>query len=168
VARLLGRYVADRTAEYMEYKWAPESYLSSSYVQLNPRLDEHGRMLQQASISAREGNPEAAIGVYRTLVARDAADAEAWLGLGRTFHGQKRYREAIDAHLEAAKGPAQRGMALYNLSCEYALTGDREKALDAAAKAIDAGFRTKGLYLGDDDLASIRDDPRFRALLAKL
>jgi putative intracellular protease/amidase len=168
VARLLGRQVAERTAEYMEYKWAPESYLSTAYTYLNPRLDEHGRALQQASILAGEGNEDAAISAYRSLVARDKNDAAAWLGLGRALHRLKRYREAIAAHLEASKGHGQRGLAFYNLACEYALTGDRDKAIDAVAKAIDAGFRAKGLFLADDDLATVRADPRFKALMDAL
>lgn len=168
LARLLGRYVADRTAEYMEYKWTPESYLSSKYVQLNPRLDSRGRVLQQASISVREGNAEAAIAAYRSLVAADRADAEAWLNLGRALHELKRYSEAIAANLEAAKAAPQRGIALFNLACEYALTGEREKAIDAAAKSIEAGYRVKWSYESDSDLAAIREDGRFKALLAKL
>ena len=168
VARLLGRYVADRTAEYMEYKWAPESYLSSKYAQLNPRLDAHGHLLQQASISVREGNSEAAIATYRSLVAADRGDAQAWFELGRALHALKRYGEAIAANQEAAKSASQRGVALYNLACEYALTGEREKAIDAAAKAIEAGYRVKASYQNDSDLATIQDDGRFKALLANL
>lgn len=168
VARLLGRYVADRTAEYMEYKWSPESYLSSGYAQLNPQLGEHGRALQQASIAAREGNSEAAIAIYRSLIAADRNDAEAWLNLGRTLHRLKRYEEAIAAHQEAAKGALQRGLAFFNLSCAYARTGQREKAVEAVARAIEAGFRYKDYYEGDEDLAAIREDARFKALVASL
>lgn len=32
VARLLGRDVAERTAQYMEYRWSPEPYLIGSYA----------------------------------------------------------------------------------------------------------------------------------------
>ena len=168
VAKTLGRYVADRTAEYMEYRWFPESYNSAGYIQLNPRLDAHGRTLQEASIALHEWEPERAITMYRSLLDQDRGDAETWLALGQALHGQKRYREAIEAHLEAARGAAQRAAAFYNLSCEYALTGDREKALEAAENAVEAGFRAKAALLGDDDLASIRNDPRFVALVAKL
>lgn len=35
VARLLGRSVADGTAQYMEYRWTPEPYLTTGYHQLN-------------------------------------------------------------------------------------------------------------------------------------
>jgi transcriptional regulator GlxA family with amidase domain len=168
VARLLGRYVADRTAEYMEYKWAPESYLSSHYTQLNPRLDDRGRVLQQAAITVKEGNVEAAMAAYRALIAKDASDAEAWLELGRALHVRKQYREAIEANLHAVEGAAQRAKASFNLACSYALLGEKEKALDAAAEAVSAGYRVKWFYENDPDLASIRDEPRFRTLLASL
>ncbi|HEX4964136.1 MAG TPA: DJ-1/PfpI family protein [Thermoanaerobaculia bacterium] len=168
VARLLGRAVADRTTEYMEYKWTPDSYLTAHYVQLNPRLDDHGHALQQASILTREGNPAAAIAIYRALLAADAKDAEAWLNLGRVLHAEKRYDEAITAHLEAAKAAPQRPIALFNLACAYALKGEREKAIDAATKAVAAGFRIKWYYAQDADLAAIRDDGRFKALVAGL
>jgi tetratricopeptide (TPR) repeat protein len=168
VARLLGRYVADRTAEYMEYKWSPESYHSARYSLLNPQLDARGRTLQQASISMREGNHDAAMSTYRTLIAADRNDGDAWLGLGRVLHDQQRYKEAIDAHREAAKHEALRGRAYFNLACEYALTGQREKALDAAEKAVAAGYRTKYFYENDAALAAIRTEARFQALLATL
>lgn len=168
VARLLGRTVADRTAEYMEYKWTPESYLTAHYVQLNPRLDGHGRALQQAAILVREGDQDGAIAVYRSLLAADPADAETWLSLGRVLHGAKRYPEAIAANLEAAKAAPQRPLALFNLACAYALAGEREKAIEAAVKAVDAGYRVKWSYAQDSDLASIREDGRFKELVAGL
>ena len=168
VARTLGRYVADRTAEYMEYAWSPQSYTSSKYPLLNPRLDETGRKFQQASILMQEGNTNDAIAIYRAVLAQTPGNAEAWLQLGRTLHQLGRYDEAAKAHAEAAKGEAQRPVALYNLSCAYALLGEREKAIEAATNAVAAGFRTKYYFESDEDLASIRNDPRFQALLAKL
>jgi transcriptional regulator GlxA family with amidase domain len=168
VARLLGRYVADRTAEYMEYKWSPESYQSSTYTLLNPQLDDRGRTLQQAAIFRGEGNHGSAIKMYKTLIAENASDAEAWLNLARSLHSEKRYDEAIRANLEAIKGEAQRGNALFNLACAYALTGQREKAIESAAKAIDAGYKIRWLYESDSDLDSIREDSRFKVLLTKL
>ena len=152
----------------MEYKWAPESYLSSHYSQLNPRLDERGRILQQGAISAKEGNPEAAMAAYRTLIDKDASDAEAWLELGRTLHGLKRYREAIDANLKAVKGEPQRAKASFNLACSYALIGEKDKAIESAAQAVSAGYRVKWSYENDPDLESLRGDKRFQSLLASL
>ena len=106
--------------------------------------------------------------MYRALLAADATDAEAWLNLGRVLHAEKRYPEAITANLEAAKAVPQRPLALFNLACAYALAGEREKAIDAAGQAIAAGYRAKWSYAQDSDLASLREDGRFKALVAGL
>jgi len=168
VARLYGRQIADRTAEYMEYAWAPQSYTATKYALLNPRLDAHGRKLQEATIAARAGDHDGAVAIYRELIDKNGADAEAWLNLGRVEHGAKRYPEAITAFSEAAKGEPQRSVALYNLACAYALSGDRDKAVDAVSRAVAAGFRAKAALQGDPDLASIREDGRFKELIAKM
>ena len=168
VARTLGRYVADRTAEYMEYAWSPQSYTTANYPQHNPRLDAHGRKLQEASIALRGGDAEGAMAIYREMIAKDKADAEAWLNLGRLQHRNKSYADAIQSFDEAAKGTAQRSVALYNLACAYALIGKKEDAIDAVGRAIEAGMRAKGLYQSDQDLATIRDDARFQKLIANL
>lgn len=168
VARTLGRYIADRTAEYMEYKWSPESYLSARYPTLNPRLDARGKSLQQASMTWREGDAEGAMGIYRALLNADKNDAEASLQLARILHDQKRYREAIPLFEQASKGTAQRANALYNLTCALALTGEKDRAIETAARAIDSGFKYRAQYEQDEDLVSVRDDPRFKALMAKL
>jgi len=63
VARLLGKHVADRTAEYMEYRWAPEPYLGKDYPMLNPSLDDKGRRAQLAGICNADENFDEAIQV---------------------------------------------------------------------------------------------------------
>jgi len=168
VARTLGRYVADRTAEYMEYAWSPQSYTSSKYAQLNPRLDAHGKRMQEATIANHGGDVDGAVAIYRELIAKDKADAQAWLSLGLTTLAAKRYPDAIAALTQAASAEAIRGRAYYNLACAYALTGEKEKAIEAVGRAIDAGFRSKGNFEGDPDLKSIREDGRFRQLMASL
>jgi len=168
VARTLGRYVADRVAEYMEYPWAPQSRESSTYAQYNPRLDPRGRTMQQASIAAAGGDTRGAIALYREVLAVKRDDPEAWLRLGAALHSIGEYSDAVAAYDEAAKGKAQRPMALYNLACVEALRGEKAKALDAMARAIEAGFRTRSAYESDPELALLRDEARFGRLLAGL
>lgn len=168
VARTLGRYVADRTAEYMEYRWNPESFQTSRYAHLNPRLDARGRSLQQGEIELRQGEHEQALATFQSLVDRNANDAAAWLGVGRALHELTRYEDALAAHRRASKSQAQRATALFNMACEYALLGRHAEAIEAAEGAVEAGFRTKWFYENEPELAAIRGEARFQALLASL
>lgn len=168
VARTLGRYVADRTAEYMEYRWTPEAFQTAKYAHQNPRLDARGRALQQGEIELRQGENDYALASFRSLVEKNPNDAAAWLGMGRTLHEMKRYEEALAAHRKAATSPAQRATALFNMACEYALLGRPAEAIEAAEGAVKAGFRTKWFYENEPDLASVRGDARFQTLLGTL
>jgi Tfp pilus assembly protein PilF/dienelactone hydrolase len=63
----------------------------------------------------------------------------------------------------AAPGPVE-----YNIGCAFALAGRKDDALERLRRAIDAGYGTRAQFLADDDLASLRGDPRFEELLARL
>ncbi len=58
-----------------------------------------------------------------------------------------------------------RGTVLYNLGCHYAVTGQKDKAL----KNIDLGLRLYPVLnkwaTDDPDLATLRDDPEFMAMI---
>lgn len=168
VARTLGRWVADRTAEYMEYAWSPQSYVSATYPQLNPRLDARGKRIQEATIAAHGGDVERAIAIHRELLTSNDDDAVTWMSLGRLLHQSGRHAEAATAFGEAAKGVTLRAAARYNQACAWALAGEKDKAVDAVAAAIDAGFREKSSLERDPDLESIRADARFRRLVGSL
>jgi tetratricopeptide (TPR) repeat protein len=50
---------------------------------------------------------------------------------------------------------------LYDLACVEALAGERDRALELLNEAVTADERFRKYAETDDDLASIRDDPRF-------
>lgn len=52
----------------------------------------------------------------------------------------------------------------YNVACLYALEGQRERALDCLEEVARLGFANWEWVAKDPDLASLRDEPRFRAL----
>lgn len=58
-------------------------------------------------------------------------------------------------------------LLLYNIGCLYALSGKPALALDMLERAIELGMRNKDWLMTDPDLDSIRDDPRFAALLTE-
>jgi TolB-like protein/Flp pilus assembly protein TadD len=57
---------------------------------------------------------------------------------------------------------------LYNVACNYALLNEREKAIDCLEKAFDKGFGYKDWMENDPDFSSIRNHPRFKALMLGL
>jgi tetratricopeptide (TPR) repeat protein len=96
----------------------------------------------------------------------------------------KRHDEAIATykklleHIEAHKGDfpdfpesqqkAVRSHAHYNTACAFALSGKRDAALDALKQAIDAGFYDWQWLEKDEDLASVRGEPRWKELVMSL
>jgi adenylate cyclase len=57
---------------------------------------------------------------------------------------------------------------LYNAGCALAILGEHEDALDALEKAIDAGLAGGDWVPQDPDWESLRDQPRFKELVARL
>jgi adenylate cyclase len=57
---------------------------------------------------------------------------------------------------------------LYNVACNYALLNEPEKALDSLEKAFDKGFGHKEWMEHDPDFLSIKNHPRFKALMRGL
>ena len=87
------------------------------------------------------------------------------------------------AHVHTRLGEVQAGLELdrclarllpdcptvhYNLACSLALCGDPHGALDALETAARLGYADGDHLAADEDLRSLRAQPRFRALLAAL
>jgi transcriptional regulator GlxA family with amidase domain len=168
VARLLGRHVADRTAQYMEYRWTPETHLAQTYTVLNPSLDERGRQIQQADIYALESNPSAAINIYEQVVADDPSDTTLWYRLASACYSSQRYEEAVEAYEKAAASEEARTRAYYNAACSAALMSDADRALEYLSKTIDSGFTNRDYIMSDPDLTALHEDSRFKSLVATM
>ena len=84
------------------------------------------------------------------------------------FLAMSRYDEAIELYQEATKYPEYAGQAHYNLGCLWAIQGKPDKAFESLSLAVDNGFEQPKLFKTDDDLDSLRRDPRFQELLQRL
>jgi beta-lactamase regulating signal transducer with metallopeptidase domain/Flp pilus assembly protein TadD len=83
--------------------------------------------------------------------------------LGYKHYEDKHYADAIDAFRQAADEGFQPATSMFNVACCYALSGDNSAALDWLERAMEAGFSGPGIET-DEDLRSLRDDPRFQRL----
>ncbi len=78
---------------------------------------------------------------------------------------EAKYAEAKGLMLDALDRYDDRGPLLYNLACAEAQLGETEAALEHLAAAIPLRDDLAELARGDDDLALLRDDPRFAELV---
>lgn len=90
----------------------------------------------------------------------------AQLNLNRNQEAVRSYEQSIA--LGIPPGANTRGAAHYNLACGYARIGEKGKALDALAVAIENRFGERKGYEEDTDFTSLKADPRWNDLMAKM
>ncbi|HEX9707313.1 MAG TPA: hypothetical protein VGA24_06700 [Steroidobacteraceae bacterium] len=124
--------------------------------------------LQRAEELYFAGRWAEAEAAYQKHVDENPGNAFAWNRLGSSQIFLKKYPDAIrnlERSIELSGGiPAD----FYNLACAYALSGEPDKSLDNVETAIAKGLRNRSQYESDPDLASLRELPRFKALMQPL
>jgi TolB-like protein/Tfp pilus assembly protein PilF len=120
-----------------------------------------------ASAEKKREVQERAVERVTKYVARHPATARAYyLGSGALFELGRR-EEALKWVDRALQLEPNDGGVHYNLACTLAVGGERERAIDHVERAVDLGFVGISWLSVDPDLESVRDDPRFKAAVAK-
>lgn len=96
----------------------------------------------------------------------DAARDETLTHLGRQQLVQAEMTAQI--RCQAARGSRQYGPALYDHGCIHARMGRKKEAMKALREAVENGFSDRKLFMEDPDLASLRSNDDFQALLKEL
>jgi serine/threonine protein kinase len=108
-------------------------------------------------------------GKNRTIafVARHPESPRAYyLGSGILFELGEREEGLLWVNRALGVDPLDPGVH-YNVACTLAVAGERERAIDHVERAIDLGFVGMKWLASDPDLISVRDDPRFKAAIAR-
>ncbi|MGZ4868344.1 MAG: TPR end-of-group domain-containing protein [Candidatus Angelobacter sp.] len=84
------------------------------------------------------------------------------------FAGLGDYVQALEWSDRALSMDPEEPSVLYNVACNYALLNETEKALDCIEKAFAKGFGHKEWMEHDPDFLSIKNHPRFKALMRGL
>ncbi|MBI3450595.1 MAG: tetratricopeptide repeat protein [Acidobacteria bacterium] len=123
-------------------------------------------MLGQSYVTT--GQYQKGIDYLRRAVDAHGSNGQTFAFIGLGHAGLKQYDEAArDFERAIEAGPVNPSMH-YNLACMYALAGRKDEALSALGRAIDAGYRDRAAILADADLASIKDEDRFKEMMKKL
>ncbi|MBI1851035.1 MAG: DUF2911 domain-containing protein [Planctomycetes bacterium] len=123
---------------------------------------------QKAQAAAQAQKWDEAAAAFTQLTQLAPEDGRNWVNLGFALHSAGKYDEALKAHLKAAEFDNVKGNGCYNAACVYAIKNDKEKAFEYLKKAADAGFSDGQQFADDEDLKSLRDDPRFQKMVAEL
>ena len=84
--------------------------------------------------------------------------------MARDLLAKKDHLRALATLSVATEAVPTRPSSWYNLACAQARTGMRRQALDSLERAVKEGFQDRARMAADEDLASLRQEPRFKAL----
>jgi tetratricopeptide (TPR) repeat protein len=99
---------------------------------------------------------------------RHPGNIDALAELGHVYTRQGRVERGLEIDRELVRVVPDSATAHYNLACSLSLLGSKSEALVALERAVALGYSDPQFMLADDDLANLRPDPAFRALLHRL
>lgn len=105
---------------------------------------------------------------FEVELGRRPENLDALAELGHLYTRLGRYLEGLAVDRRLVLALPDDPTAHYNLACSLALTGDADGAFDALGRAVDLGYEDGALLADDPDLAPLRADPRFAALVQRL
>ena len=138
----------------------PEDYQAPLLV---GQLYEDLKQPEKAEAARRRGlkAAEARLALHPDDVRALYMGANALVGLGERERGLEWAQRAFVLDPDDA-------MLLYNLACIYAMAGHGEEALDFIERSVRAGMNRPAWVKNDSNLDSIRDHPRFQAVVRQL
>lgn len=144
-----------RAAGISPNDYLPMIYLAQAYSDMG-RKDEEMRTRRRATVLIQQ-----ALDVNR----RDAR--ARYMGAANFATMGDRAKAAEWADL-ALRSSSDEPMVYYNAACTFAVLDESERALDLLEHAVALGWGDRTWMESDSDLMSLRSNPRFRALLARL
>jgi tetratricopeptide (TPR) repeat protein len=121
-----------------------------------------------ANALAQAGKLQEAAAAYESVLKDEPRNTTAWYQLGSARYQLKQYREAAAAWSKNVEID-NNGDATFNLACVYSLMGDKAKAIEWLEKTIAHPTLIKAaLDFTDPDLAAIKDEPAFKAIVEKV
>jgi len=104
---------------------------------------------------------------YEVITKAEPDNGRAWYRLGYSLNRASNYQEAAMAYEKAVEKlqPPIKAFAMYNAGASYAKLNNKDKAFEWITKALNSGFGQIATLTTDSDLASLREDARFKELL---
>jgi len=113
-----------------------------------------------AAVAPGVARPAAA----ETVAVSPGKSGSAAYARAKELHDDGRYLEAAESYRKAVELGYREQTAAYNAACAYARAGRKDDAFVWLNKSIELGFDVERYLRKDDDLDSLRKDPRFADL----
>ncbi len=105
--------------------------------------------------------------LFEEAVKLNPVEGSAWARLGRTYYDLKQYSKAIAPYAKAIElGSGFRWAHAYDIACCYALDGKKAEAFEWLDESMKMGWRDLQHMRTDEDLVTLREDPRFVEMAA--
>ncbi len=101
---------------------------------------------------------------FRAMTRKYPNLGRTWFNLGFASLQGGQNQESISSFKHALELNYRPPTTMYNIACGYARSNQNDAAIDWLQKARAAGFQLSSYIDHDDDLNSLRSDPRFREL----
>ena len=103
--------------------------------------------------------------LWGQLAETNPVNGKFWLNEATSYYNNANYDKAIPAYLKTYE--LNYGIVpnvLYNIACCYALSGNKQLAIDYLQKAFEKGFANVANAQTDKDLLSLHDNPVFKKM----
>jgi tetratricopeptide (TPR) repeat protein len=111
------------------------------------------------------GQWQEALADFEACYAHSPTDVGVLMGLAWCYKRLDQLPKAIAAMHEARQADPKLAVVLYNLSCYYALAGNKLQALSWLGRSLRMDPKLRDLVDREEDFDVIRDDPDFARLL---
>lgn len=124
---------------------------------------------EEWSINVPKAQPPVAWSDYEAIEKPEAGvereRAELLLRQADQLKREKEFASAEELYLKALEADPQLVQARYQLACNYALWGKKQKASEVFKLAFEEGFADYSFSRDDDELGAIRAEPEFKTRL---
>ncbi|MCH7988575.1 MAG: tetratricopeptide repeat protein [Planctomycetes bacterium] len=120
--------------------------------------------LQGESLRQKKEHDEA-LSVFSLALEMRPDDLTVLMGLAWCFKRTDQLTNAISTMEQAYQSSPKEPIVLYNLSCYYALAGDKQQALSWLGKALKIEPTLRELIPDESDFDPLRNDPDFQFVI---
>lgn len=146
---------------------------------MNETMSRYRALQEGKTDGAREGIEGGVRGSLADAISGGIEDAIAhvvkgkhrvetdWFDVGLDLLRLRQFDQAIHAFENSIKSENKAGTAMYNIACAYSLKGDARNGMLWLDRAVENGFSGEEKFANDPDIANLRDEPGFQAIVQK-